>query len=155
VIDDEIGIGVGERAGRLGDDGGKLGYGLAPLARDTGPRDMNAEPGRGEMGELRLTQPVDRRNDQADSGCRNVDAVRSGGIDRDRIHVGSLLRSRTNLAFACARHKRLSALLRRKHRIPPVPRRPRLIPAPAARDREIRAAGRMCLEHNRLNLHDL
>jgi hypothetical protein len=41
------------------------------------------------MHELRLAQPVDGRNDQADPRCRNLNAVRAGVFDRDGVHDGS------------------------------------------------------------------
>ena len=51
------------------------------------PCHVDAESRGGEMGELGLTQPVDRRNDQADPGCRDLDMVLAGVFDRDGIHV--------------------------------------------------------------------
>jgi len=72
----------------MGDDRGKLRHRLAPFAGDPGARHMDAQTGRGEMRELRLGQPVDRRNDQTDPCGRDLDPVVAGVFDRDGIHNG-------------------------------------------------------------------
>jgi len=51
------------------------------------------------MRELRLGQPVDRRNDETDPCGRDLDAVVASVFDRDGIHVYPL-RAKCNLARA-------------------------------------------------------
>src|SRR5258706_455157 len=55
-------------------------------------------PGGAKLHELRLAQPVDRWNDQADPRCRNLNAVRAGSLHRDRVHDFSLRCGRASLA---------------------------------------------------------
>ena len=65
--DDEVGAGVGQRAGGMRDLVGQFGDGSVRLAGDAAARHQNAEAVRRIVVELRLGHAVDRRDDQADA----------------------------------------------------------------------------------------
>ncbi len=68
--DDEVGRGVGQRAGGVGDLVGQFGDRLARLAGDPAARHVNAKPLGRVVVELRLGHAVDRGDDQADARAR-------------------------------------------------------------------------------------
>ena len=70
VEHDEVGLGVGQRAGGVGDLVGQFGDRLARLAGDPAARHVNAQALRRIVVELRLGHAIDRGNDQADARAR-------------------------------------------------------------------------------------
>jgi hypothetical protein len=70
VENDEIGLGVGERAGGMGDLIGEFGNRPWRPAGDAAARHVNAEARRRKTIELRLCHAIDRRDDKAHAGAR-------------------------------------------------------------------------------------